>query len=108
MIIASALVETIAAKVKKELKVESTIKGKDLIGMRYKPPFDYYYAKLGSKKAKLKAGGEDFVGWRVLPAEFVTIDSGTGLVHQAPAFGEVDFDVLKVDQRDSWKGRGRN
>lgn len=106
LIIASALVETIAAKVKKELKVESTINGKDLIGMRYKPPFDYYYAKLGSKKAKLKAGGEDFVGWRVLPAEFVTTDSGTGLVHQAPAFGEVDFDVLKADQERFVEGAG--
>ena len=29
-----------------------------------------------------------------LRADFVTTDSGTGIVHHAPAFGEVDFDVL--------------
>ena len=30
-----------------------------------------------------------------LPADFVTTDTGTGIVHQAPAFGEVDFDLLQ-------------
>ncbi len=34
----------------------------------------------------------------VVAADFVTIDSGSGVVHQAPAFGEVDFDVLVAEQ----------
>jgi isoleucyl-tRNA synthetase len=34
----------------------------------------------------------------VLPATFVTIDSGTGIVHIAPAFGEVDFGLLLSEQ----------
>src|SRR5436190_19613753 len=49
IIMAAALVETIAQKVKRELKVESTCKGEDLVGFRYVPPFDYYYRDLGNK-----------------------------------------------------------
>ena len=39
-------------------------------------------------------------GW--WPADFVTTDSGTGVVHQAPAFGEVDYDVL-IEQQARFK-----
>lgn len=41
----------------------------------------------------------EFLFWRVLDANFVTLDSGTGLVHEAPAFGEVDFDLF-LEQRE--------
>ncbi|MCG8649799.1 MAG: class I tRNA ligase family protein, partial [Pirellulales bacterium] len=37
--------------------------------------------------------------WRVVAADFVTTDSGSGIVHQAPAFGEVDHDVLVAEQK---------
>lgn len=104
--VASALVETIAGKAKRELEVVSTCTGNDLIGKCYRPPFDFYYEKMGERTGKLKAGGDESVGWRVLPAEFVTIDSGTGLVHQAPAFGEVDYDVLISDQARFVEGDG--
>ena len=40
------------------------------------------------------------------PADFVTIDTGTGIVHQAPAFGEVDFDVLLAEQARFVDGEG--
>ncbi len=36
-----------------------------------------------------------YVGWRVVLGLFVTTESGTGLVHEAPPFGEVDFDLWK-------------
>ncbi|MFO0840060.1 MAG: class I tRNA ligase family protein [Phycisphaerae bacterium] len=36
--------------------------------------------------------------WRVIKADFVTIDSGTGVVHIAPPFGEADFDSLETQQ----------
>jgi isoleucyl-tRNA synthetase len=98
LIIASALVETIAQKVKRELTVESTCRGSELVGRRYVPPFDYYHASSGAKQAKLKEGKTEHVAWRVVAADFVTIDSGTGVVHQAPAFGEVDYDVLMAQQ----------
>ena len=31
----------------------------------------------------------------MLSADFVTLDAGTGLVHEAPAFGEVDFELYQ-------------
>lgn len=106
IITAAALVETIAGKVKRELKVLSTCKGKELIGRRYVPPFDYYYKTLGSKTGTLKSGGKEHVAWRVTSASFVTIDSGSGLVHEAPAFGEVDFQLLIEEQARFVAGGG--
>ena len=106
LIMASALVETIAAKVKKEFTVESTIPGSRLIGLRYVPPFDYYYSRQGQTQGKLNAGGSQYIAWRVVPADFVTTDSGTGVVHQAPAFGEVDFDVLQAEHARFVAGQG--
>ncbi|MCL2710682.1 MAG: isoleucine--tRNA ligase [Planctomycetaceae bacterium] len=44
--------------------------------------------------------------WRVVAADFVTTDTGTGIVHQAPAFGEVDFDLLQAEQARFEPGEG--
>ncbi|GAA3069865.1 isoleucine--tRNA ligase [Streptosporangium carneum] len=52
------------------------LKGTDLLGLTYTPPFDFF------------AGHEN--AHRVLAADYVTVDDGTGLVHLAPAFGEED------------------
>ncbi len=106
LIIAAALVEAIAGKVKRELTVESTCQGADLVGRRYVPPFDYYYKTLAGQEGPLKSGGSEHVAWRVVAANFVTTESGSGLVHQSPAFGEVDFDVLVAEQARFADGRG--
>ena len=106
LILAAALVETIAGKVKRELTVEATCKGSDLFGRRYVPPFDYYHATDGDVSGKLVDGGQQHVAWRVVPATFVTIESGSGAVHQAPAFGEVDYDVLVEEQSRFVDGEG--
>lgn len=106
LIVASALVETIAAKVGRELTVEKTLSGRELIGRRYAPPFGYYYKSLGETEGQLKTGGRQHIAWRVVPADFVTVDSGTGVVHQAPAFGEVDFDVLARERERFEPGEG--
>lgn len=97
LIIAADLVETIAGKLKRELPVVRTMKGRDLVGMRYVPPFDFHYATLGNATLPLKSGGEAHVYWRVHGADFVTLDAGTGLVHQAPAYGEVDYELFKTN-----------
>lgn len=106
LIVASALVETIAGKVGKEFNIRSTMRGSDLLGKRYRPPFDYYYKSLGELDGELKAGGTEPIAWRVVAADFVTIDSGTGVVHQAPAFGEVDYEVLLEQQARFVDGEG--
>ncbi|MDX2198716.1 MAG: isoleucine--tRNA ligase [Phycisphaerae bacterium] len=117
--VAAALVEGLAKKVRRELKTVATCKGADLVGLRYVPPLpEVYYARvpseyfelgnphvhnaadapLGERVEELRAGGDEVIGWRVIAADFVTIDSGTGLVHEAPAFGEVDFQALQRER----------
>jgi isoleucyl-tRNA synthetase len=59
--------------------VLETYLGKDLLGLRYLPPFPYF---LDSANA-----------FRVLAADFVTTEDGTGIVHLAPAYGEEDKNV---------------
>jgi isoleucyl-tRNA synthetase len=104
--LASALVEKIAKMAKKTFNVVRTCPGEELVGLRYIPPFGGYYNRNGEgdREGTLKDGGSQHVAWRVVPAEFVTTDSGTGLVHQAPAFGEIDYDVL-IEQQDRFVDR---
>ncbi len=98
LVIASALVETIAAKLKRDLTIVETVSGKSLIGQRYEPPMDCYRGQ-GDPIGELVAGGTEHRYWRIVAAEFVTTESGSGIVHQAPAFGEVDHDVLVEQQK---------
>lgn len=96
LIFAEALLDTLRTKTKKALEVVSRMSGEELQGKRYLPPFDYFYKKLGSVKGWYSdEEREEYIAWRVVPADFVTTDSGTGIVHIAPAFGEVDYDVLE-------------
>ncbi|HEX3656146.1 MAG TPA: isoleucine--tRNA ligase [Pirellulales bacterium] len=106
LIVAIALLDALRSKSGLELPVQETLKGAELVGLRYQPPFDYYYKTLGERQGRLKVGGQQHVAWRVVPAEFVTVDSGTGVVHQAPAFGEVDFDVLQAEMGSFEPGEG--
>ena len=107
VVLAAALVEQVMQKAgAKEYEVAETLRGEQLIGRRYLPPFKYYYQAQGEKTGRLRDGGEQAIAWRVVAAEFVTIDTGTGVVHQAPAFGEVDFDVLMAEQARFVDGDG--
>lgn len=129
LILAADLLPTIEAKTKQEFKLIYTVLGRDLIGRRYEPPFDYFYAESGRKaalmytpkdgerwadyptlyasnKLKLAPHLQDAwiatprpMGWHVLSADFVSTDAGTGLVHIAPAFGADDFELLKQEQQ---------
>ncbi len=106
LIFAKDLVEQIGQKVKRELEIKSTCMGSELVGLRYIPPFDFYYKKLGQKTGQLKDGQQQFVAWRVTSANFVTTESGSGAVHEAPAFGEVDFELLLAEQDRFEPGQG--
>lgn len=61
--------------------------GKQLVGLEYEPLFDYY------KNDKNLKNREN--GWKVYAADFVTTDTGTGIAHEAPAFGADDWELLK-------------
>lgn len=99
LVMASALVETIAGKLKRELKVIEEVSADSLIGQRYEPPFANYKTSTGDPTGTLVGGGTEHHFWRVVAADFVTTESGSGIVHQAPAFGEVDHDVLVAEQK---------
>ncbi len=62
------------------------IAGRHLVGLHYDRPFDDLVPTPGSP-------GGGGAGWRVVAGEFVEADEGTGIVHLAPAFGEVDRQV---------------
>lgn len=74
-IVGKDLVESIF---KEDFKILKEIKGSDLIGKEYEPLYPYY--------AKKRSEG----AFTVAHANHVTLDDGTGLVHQAP-YGEEDF-----------------
>ncbi|WP_426754637.1 isoleucine--tRNA ligase [Myxococcus sp. Y35] len=98
LIVAAALREALAKKLKLDLPVLATQKGSDLVGTRYQPPFDLYHQRAGETRLPLKDGGDDAQAWRVLGADFVTLDSGTGIVHIAPSFGEDDYEAFRKDK----------
>ncbi len=98
LIVAVALQAAIAEKAKRSWVVERTVKGSDLVGKRYIPPTQTYYRSHADATGKLVDGQSEFLYWRIVAADFVTLDSGTGLVHIAPAFGEVDYELLQSEQ----------
>jgi isoleucyl-tRNA synthetase len=62
--------------------IERTLPGSAIVGTRYEPP----YANVEGAH-------------RVVAADFVSMEEGTGLVHLAPAFGALD---LEVGRREGW------
>jgi isoleucyl-tRNA synthetase len=105
-IIAADLVASLSDKFKLELEVKKTCRGSELIGERYMPPFEFYYKQSGEQQGTLLDGTQQHVAWRVVGADFVTTASGTGVVHQAPAFGEIDYEVLVEQQGRFTEGQG--
>jgi len=72
-----------------EPDVVRVVNGSDLLGLRYEPLFGYDTPKrLGTDTASDKH-------WVVIPGHFVDLETGTGIVHIAPAFGEDDYAVCK-------------
>jgi isoleucyl-tRNA synthetase len=59
-------------------KVVRTVKGSDLVGTRYEQLFEYLSV--------------DADAFKVLPADFVSTEDGTGIVHTAPAYGVDDLE----------------
>lgn len=64
-----------------EYTILKQIRGKELVGKRYEPLFE-------------NRGPN---AHRVLHADFVTAAEGTGIVHEAPAYGEEDYELCKKE-----------
>ncbi|MDO4685790.1 MAG: isoleucine--tRNA ligase [Corynebacterium sp.] len=74
------LAENLVPVYAKELgdyEVISTHAGAELVGLRYQPVFDYFKDHPNA--------------FQIIAADYVTTEDGTGIVHQAPAFGEDDM-----------------
>lgn len=76
--ISKSRVEFLKSKLKTEdIVVISEVQGSELVGLEYEPPYNFV--------------GKDT--YHVVEDDFVLDDSGTGVVHIAPAFGEDDYNV---------------
>ncbi len=80
VVVAADLAEKVLSD--REYTILDTIKGAQLVGWNYEPLFDY----------RTPEGGHAHV---VVAGDFVTTDSGTGIVHLAPGFGEDDTRVCR-------------
>ncbi|MCD6156706.1 MAG: isoleucine--tRNA ligase, partial [Candidatus Atribacteria bacterium] len=65
---------------RKEFRIVRSMKGRDLIGLRYEPLMNFLKAEKG---------------YQVFGADFVSTEEGTGIVHIAPAFGEDDMALAR-------------
>jgi isoleucyl-tRNA synthetase len=76
-VLAAALVPRVLGD---DAEIAATFKGSEMLGAGYEPPFPF-----------IPAGEYGAKGHTVLPADFVSAEDGTGIVHTAIAFGEDDF-----------------
>jgi len=82
IIVATKRLETLPAS--KSYRVVSSFSGGDLVGKQYDSLFPYFDSK------------RDQGAFQIVSDDYVSIESGTGIVHQAPAFGEDDFRILNA------------
>ncbi|KAL5339863.1 tRNA synthetases class I-domain-containing protein [Aspergillus crustosus] len=79
-VLLEALLRTLYKDPKKaKFKIVQRFKGSDMKDWKYQPLFNYFYDSFKEH------------GFRVLNAAYVTAEDGTGIVHQAPSFGEDDY-----------------
>jgi isoleucyl-tRNA synthetase len=78
VVLAEALLERVLGS--EGVDLLETFSGGDVVGASYEPPFPFIAGREYGPR-----------GHTVLPADFVTAEDGTGLVHTAIAFGEDDF-----------------
>ena len=86
LVLAKELLEKVLTDEKHQLldyKVLREFKGDELVGMSYEP-------LLGVQR-----GGNAHEVWH---ADYVTTENGTGIVHLAPAYGEEDFELARVNK----------
>jgi isoleucyl-tRNA synthetase len=65
-------------------RIVRVVKGSVLVGLHYEPLYD------GIDIRYIK---EDKLAYRVIEGDYVSMEDGTGIVHIAPAYGEIDFEV---------------
>ncbi|MBI4302609.1 MAG: isoleucine--tRNA ligase [Chloroflexi bacterium] len=107
LILATARLES---ALKEPYQIVATLKGADVVGLEYEslynlldyPEFPYVEKFEGGRtRPSLSwAGFDPLASFRVVAGNFVSMDDGTGIVHIAPAYGEVDMELGR--QEDLW------
>jgi isoleucyl-tRNA synthetase len=102
LILASAL---LGATGLDDYKVVERVEGKELTGIRYEPLFNPHDFGVERRRfqenAELQPQEEDKkLTYRVIAGDFVSMEDGTGIVHIAPAYGEVDYEAGKEHELD--------
>jgi len=104
IIMGEALVEAVGLR-DKETKMR--VKGKHIVGICYQPLYNPH--RFNEKRLRFKGDGSSVLDeqpedkdltYRVIAADFVSMEDGTGIVHVAPSFGEVDFEAGKEQGLD--------
>lgn len=84
------LAEERVKEVLKDMKFEELQKfeGSTLVGKTYKPVFPYF--------ENIEIDNKENI-WKIWHADFITLDTGTGVAHEAPAFGADDMELAKAN-----------
>jgi len=101
-IFAKQLMESLSAKSKRNFNILDEYSGAKLLGVRYQPPYQINHKSDSSqdKQNEVPDQSQNTEEWSIVSADFVTTDTGTGVVHIAPAFGEDDYKVLDRINQD--------
>ncbi len=110
LILATELVERVGLD---GYKSTATVLGEELVGVEYSPLFNPHEFGVERKRFITKATKENVsfevltlqpakndLTYPVISGDFVSMDDGTGIVHIAPAFGEIDFEIGKIEGLD--------
>ncbi|WP_420100008.1 isoleucine--tRNA ligase [Corynebacterium sp.] len=82
VLLAKDLMSAYSTELGDAAEIVAEFTGDQLVGLTYEPVFDYFADRVGLGEKR---------PFRVLAADYVTTEDGTGVVHQAPAFGEDDM-----------------
>jgi isoleucyl-tRNA synthetase len=93
LVMASALVGAVGLE---GYNVKEKLVGSQLVGARYEPLFNPHEFGVERRRMDLELKVQEPVKgltYRVIATDFVSLDEGTGIVHMAPAYGEVDYEA---------------
>jgi isoleucyl-tRNA synthetase len=100
LVMAATLVGAVGLEGYKAIK---RLKGKELVGVEYEPLFNPHEfgieRRLVTEGLPLQKVTKD-LRYRVIATDFVSLDEGTGIVHMAPAYGEVDYEAGMTEKLD--------
>ena len=100
LVMAAALVGVVGLEGYKAVK---RLKGSELVGVEYEPLFNPH--DFGVERRRMSEGlplqkATKDLRYKVIATDFVSLEEGTGIVHMAPAYGEVDYEAGLENELD--------